>query len=213
MSEVQPNGSQGGASKPDLLRWAILGVALIGVAAVLYVIGTAVFKPASTSSTDLGHFKSGALAKLNPTTTPVGLPDNEFLDDKGQTLTMAAFKGKVVVLNFWATWCVPCKLELPSLGRLQQAYPTSQLTVVPVSIDKPDVRQAVLDELAKAQPLPFYNDPTGSMPFRLKSGPAMGVPTTIIYDKHGRERARLEGGADWSGPDARKLIDHLVAEE
>jgi hypothetical protein len=85
--------------------------------------------------------------------------------------------------------------------------------VVAVSIDKPEVRPAVIEELAKAPPLAFYNDPTGSMPFRLKSAPAMGVPTTIIYDKHGRERARLEGGADWSGADAKKLIDHLISEE
>ena len=208
MSEVQP-----GSSKPDLLKWAILGVAVIGALAVLYVIGAAVFKPASSSSTDLSEFRAGDLGKLVPTTALVGLPDNEFVNDKGEPITMAAFKGKVVVLNFWATWCVPCKLELPSLGRLQSAYPSSKLIVVPISIDKPAVRPAVLEELTKAPPLPFYNDPTGSMPFRLQSGPAMGVPTTIIYDRHGRERARLADGADWSGPDARKLIDHLIAEE
>jgi thiol-disulfide isomerase/thioredoxin len=208
MSEVQPGGS-----KPDLLKWAILGVAVIGVAAVLYVIGAAVFKPTSSSSTDLSQFKTGALSKLAETTALAGLPDNEFVNDKGEPVTLAAFKGKVVVLNFWATWCVPCKLELPSLGRLQSAYPVSRLVVVPVSIDKPDLRPKILEELAKAPPLPFYNDTTGSMPFRLKSGPAMGVPTTIIYDRHGRERARLEGGADWSGPDARKLIEHLLSEE
>ncbi|MDQ0465865.1 thiol-disulfide isomerase/thioredoxin [Caulobacter ginsengisoli] len=207
MSEVQP-----GSAKPDLLKWAIMGVALIGVAAVLYVIGGALFKPAS-SSTDLSQFKTGALAKLNPTTAPAGLPDNEFVNDKGEPLSMAAFKGKVTVLNFWATWCAPCKLELPSLGRLQSAYAPSQLTVVAISIDKPNLKPAILEELAKAPPLAFYNDETGAMPFRLKSGPAMGVPTTIIYDKHGRERARLEGGADWSGPDARRLIDHLLAED
>jgi thiol-disulfide isomerase/thioredoxin len=173
----------------------------------------AMFKPASSSSTDLSEFKTGALAKLVPTTAVAGLPDNEFVNDKGEPTTMVAFKGKVVLLNFWATWCVPCKLELPSLGRLQSAYPASQLTVVAVSIDKPDKHDEVVEELTKAKPLAFYNDPAGSMPFRLKSGPAMGVPTTIIYDRHGRERARLEGGADWSGPEARKLIDHLIAEE
>lgn len=208
MSEIQPRGS-----KPDLLKWAILGVAGIGIAAVLYVTGMAMFKPTSSSSGDLAEFKRGALAQLVPTTAVAGLPDNAFVNDKGEPLTLAAFKGKVVILNFWATWCVPCKLELPSLGRLQGAYPASKLTVVAVSIDKPTVRPAVLEELAKAPPLAFYNDPTGSMPFRLKSGPAMGVPTTIIYDRHGRERARLEGGADWSGPDARKLVDQLIAEE
>ncbi len=208
MSEVQPGGS-----KPDLLKWAIVGVAVIGVAAVLYVIGGALFKPASSSSTDLTEFQQGQMAKLAQTTAPAGLPDNEFVNDKGEPLTMAAFKGKVVVLNFWATWCVPCKLELPSLGRLQSAYPASKLTVVAVSIDNPKVRPEILEDLAKAPPLLFYNDPTGAMPFRLKSGAAMGVPTTIIFDKHGRERARLAASADWSGPDARKLIDHLISEE
>lgn len=213
MSEVQPASSQKGDSKPDLLRWAILGVALIGVVAVLYVTVMAMLKPASSSSTDLSPFKTGALQKLTLTTAPVGLPDNQFLNDKGETVTMAAFRGKVVVMNFWATWCVPCKLELPSLGRLQAAYPTSQMTVVPISIDKPEKRDEILAELAKAPPLPFYNDPTMGMPFQLKSGPVSGVPTTIIYDKHGRERARLPADADWSGPDARKLIDHLISEE
>jgi thiol-disulfide isomerase/thioredoxin len=206
MSEVQP-----GREKPDLLRWAIVGVAVIGIAAVLYVIGGALFKPASSG--DLTQFKQGALAKLAPSVVPAGLPDNEFVNDRGEPVTMAAFKGKVIVLNFWATWCVPCRLELPSLGRLQSAYAPTQLAVVAVSIDKPEARAAMLDQLAKAPPLAFYNDTTGAMPFRLKSGPAAGLPTTIIYDKHGRERARLEDGADWSGPEARKLIDHLLSED
>lgn len=213
MSDVQTGGTQGGASKPDLLRWAILGVALIGVAAVLYVIGAAVFKPASTSSNDLSQFRQGAMAKLQVLTTPAGLDDNEFVDAKGQPTTLAAFKGKVIVMNFWATWCVPCKLELPSLGKLQAAYPASQLAVVAISIDKPSLRPQIEEELAMAPPLAFYNDTTGAMPFRLKSGAATGVPTTIIYDKHGRERARLSAEADWSSADARKLIDHLISEE
>jgi thiol-disulfide isomerase/thioredoxin len=117
-----------------------------------------------------------------------------------------------VLVNLWANWCTPCKAEIPSLAKLAGAYAGKSLAIVPISVGKGADESAGRAFIDKNPPLTFYTEPTYTIAFALKP-PAEGMPTTILYDSHGVERARLAGGADWSGPDARATIDALLAEK
>jgi thiol-disulfide isomerase/thioredoxin len=204
MSEVQP-----AKPGPDLLKWAIRGVALIGVAAVLYVIVSASIKPKEAAG--LADLKRGELEKLDVPTVPRGAPPQTFLDPEGKTVSVGDFKGKVLVVNLWATWCAPCKLEMPTLAKLQAAYQTQPLVVAPVSVDRDVDLNLAQDFIGKNPPLKLYRDPGYKLAFGL-TPKAAGFPTTIIYDKTGLERARLSGDADWNSPEARELIERLLKE-
>ena len=204
MSEVQPE-----KPSPDLLKWAIRGAALIGVAAVLYVIASASIKPKSDA--DLRQFARGELAKLVVPPTPGVSPVAGFTGADGEAMTLADFKGQIVVVNLWASWCAPCKLEMPTLAGLQAAYQTQPVRVVAISVDRDADLNLAKADIARNAPLKLYRDPGYKFAFGLKP-PAQGFPTTIIFDKQGRERARLSGGADWNGKEARGLIEALLKE-
>ena len=204
MSEVQP-----AKPGPDLLKWAIRGAAVIGVAAVLYVIVSASIKPKGEA--DLRQFAKGELVKLVAPSSPTPAPTTPFTDADGKAVTLADFRGQVVVVNLWASWCAPCKLEMPTLARLQAAYQTQPVRVLAISVDRDvDLNLARADIAANA-PLTLYRDPGYKFAFGLKPV-AQGFPTTIIFDKQGRERARLSGGADWNGKEARGMIEALLRE-
>ena len=204
MSEVQPV-----KPRPDLLKWAIGGFALIGVAAVLYVIASASFKP--KESADLRDLKRGGLAKLEVPVAPRPAPTQTFLDPAGKPVSIADFKGQVVVLNLWASWCAPCKIEMPTLATLQGAYQTQPVKVLAVSVDRDDDINLAKADLAKTPPLQLYRDPGYKLSFSLEPR-AKGFPTTIVYDRQGRERARVSGEADWSSKEARELVARLLKE-
>ena len=199
----------GARPRGGLLNWALWGAALIGVAAVLYIIVQASIKPEQD-----GGLKSLAHGEMRKLTTPAEAavaPANTFYDSKGQPLRAADFKGKVLVLNLWATWCAPCVTEMPTLAKLAAAYAGKPVAVVPVSVDTAADVDKAKAFIASHPPLGFYNDPQMKLPFALKPQ-ASGMPTTIIYGADGLERGRLAGGADWSGPDARAVIDHVLGE-
>ena len=136
---------------------------------------------------------------------PEALPDIAFTNDKGEALTLASFKGKIILLNLWATWCAPCREEMPSLDRLQKALGSDKFEVVALSLDRQGASAArkFLNDV-KAQNLKLYVDPTA------KQGTALnlvGMPTTILIDKEGRELGRLAGPAEWDSEDAKKLVE------
>lgn len=194
---------------PGPLKWAIGAVMLVGVVGVLYVIAQASFKPAGLA--DLKEFKKGSLAKLDVPAQPRGAPATVFTDMAGKPHTLADFKGQVVVMNLWATWCGPCKKEMPTLAKLAGAYAAQPLKVLPLSVDRDDDVNLIQAEMAKNPPLVSFRDKTYKMSFDLEPR-VVGYPTTVIYDKQGRERARLSGEADWSSPEARSLVEALLAE-
>ncbi len=182
-------------------------LALAGVAAVLYALAGC-----SNTPGDLKPLARGAMAKLAVTASPAPAPDTVFHDAAGKSHTLAEFRGKVAIVNVWAFWCAPCKEEIPSLARLQTAYTGKGLAVVAVSVGKAEDETAGRAFIERNPPLTFYTEPTYAMTYAFK--PAVdGMPTTIIYDRKGVERARLAGGADWSGADARAVIDSLLAEK
>ena len=194
------------------LQWALWGVAAIGVAAVLYIIGMSATKPAPTQPVaappaSANHDVARKLEHVADGAAPAAYT---FFDADGKPHTIADFKGKVVVMNLWASWCGPCKVEMPTLAKLQRDYAGKPVIVVAISIDKPDALQAAKSFFADQAPLAFYNDPEAKLPWALKPA-AAGMPTTLILGKDGLERGRVSGDADWSGVGARAVIDKALA--
>ena len=206
MSEVR---DQEAAKPRSGLKWALWGVALLGVAVVVYIIAQASINP--HGQTGLGGVAKGEMAKLTLPKDAGPAPATSFLDADGKPLRVADFKGKVVVLNLWATWCGPCVLEMPTLAKLAAAYQGKPVAVVAVSIDGDRDADKARAFIAGHAPLAFYRDPKLKLPYDLKP-PTAGMPTTVIFGKDGVERGRLSGGADWSGRDAKAVIDQVLAE-
>ena len=122
-----------GRSRGGWLKWAIVGVALFGVAAVLYIIVQASSKPQQEGG--LKSVARGEMKKLEVPLEATAAPVHAFHDGAGQPVQVADFKGKVLVLNLWATWCAPCVAEMPTLAKLAAAYAGRPVAVVPVSVD------------------------------------------------------------------------------
>jgi thiol-disulfide isomerase/thioredoxin len=177
---------------------------MAGLAAALYVIPGCTAKP----SGDLKSLAQGQMKSLVVDATPYSAPSTPFTDAAGKPHTLAEFKGKAVIVNLWATWCAPCVQEMPTLATLSQQTAGQPIAIVPISLDDADNRANAQTFIAKRPPLPFYNEPKFALPFALNP-PAQGLPTTVLIDAAGNVRGRVNGGADWSGPDARKVVEAL----
>ena len=194
-----------------LLPFALGGAALVGVAGAVYIIGQSSTKTAPVVATvpvAQTVAKADFAKKLIIPTQPTPAPDYAFNDAAGKPVKISDFKGKVVVLNTWATWCAPCKLEMPTLAKLQAAYAGQPVEVVVVSIDSPEAATRANLFIAQNSPLKFYHDPAMKIIFKIN---AVGAPTTVIYGKDGLEQARVSGEADWTSPEAKALVDKALA--
>lgn len=180
-----------------------------GALAVLYVLFAAASKP--EPSTGLRRFATGEMRDLEVLADAPSLPGRTLRNADGAETTLAAFSGEVLVLNLWATWCAPCVEEMPTLAELQRQY-RGRLLVVPVSVDSEGDRAKAQRELARLSEgaLPFLIDTSRGVLFDVR---AVGMPVTIIYDRQGRELARLAGGADWSSEETAALMDAVLAGE
>lgn len=197
-----------------LLKWALWGAALIGVAAVIYIMAQASRNPPPPKVAQVpvpeAPVQRDVAKKLEHPADGQAPPAYAFFDASGKKLTPADFKGKVVVMNLWATWCAPCKIEMPTLAKLAQDYAGKPVAVVAISIDKAEEKAEAQSFIAKNAPLKFYNDPEAKLPWALKPQ-AVGMPTTLILGKDGLERGRVSADADWSGPGAKAVIDKALA--
>jgi len=185
---------------------SLAGTGAFALAAVLYVMVSG----CSKSGTDLKSLATGPMAKLVTSGQSSVEPDIAFTGPDGKPMKLADLKGQVVVLNFWATWCGPCKEEMPSLAKLAKDYADRGVKVVPISVDRLEDGGKAKDFLRSNGGLPFYNDPEYRVVFGLVPRPD-GIPTTVIYDKAGKEQGRLSGGADWSTDQAKKVVDAVLA--
>ena len=166
------------------------------------------FAPAFAKEIDWQAAHDGGLAKLAQT-DPTPVPETSFTDPEGGTHSLADYKGKVVLLNFWATWCAPCREEMPSLDRLQADLGGDDFQVVAIAAghNPPPAVKKFLSE-QKIENLPVLLDPRQALARQMG---VMGMPVTVLIDRDGNEIARLIGGADWSSDAAKTLINQAKA--
>ncbi len=167
------------------------------------------------SSTELARrlapLATGAVAALTIPGTPKPAIDVVFDGPSGEKKSLKDFAGKAVVLNLWATWCVPCREEMPSLDKLQARMGGADFEVVAVSIDtaRLEKRRTFLDEAGVTR-LVFYSDASADIFQRLKrAGKVLGLPTTLVIDKAGCEIGLMAGPAAWDSDDAIRLVTAL----
>jgi thiol-disulfide isomerase/thioredoxin len=199
---------------PRLWLVSLLG---LGAAAILYVILSAALsgrpqaaRPGAAASVlHDERLAVGAMKKFVFAASARTAPDETFLHDGGE-ISLRAFRGRTVLVNFWATWCAPCLKELPSLDALQAELGGEKFAVIAVAADPkgPEAAAAFLDRLNIGE-LKLYADP--KLALVIATGGSAALPLSILYDAQGREIGRLSGEADWSSADAKALIGAAIA--
>ncbi|CDX38360.1 Thiol:disulfide interchange protein tlpA [Mesorhizobium sp. ORS 3359] len=151
----------------------------------------------------------GQVAALQPADPPQSLKSLAFNGPDGKPMTIADHAGKTVLLNLWATWCAPCRAEMPALDALQKEKGSKDFEVVAVNVDTGDDAKPkkFLKEIG-VQTLGFYRDPTIALFNEAKTrGLALGLPVTMLIDADGCLIAHMNGPAEWSSPDAKRLVE------
>ncbi len=178
-------------------RWAVL--CLFGAAVVA---GILIPPPAPRPAA--GPLIRGEIQHFRLLGNPRPMPDTPFTNAAGKVLSLAKFRGKVVLLNFWATWCAPCRREMPALDRLQGMLGGPRFEVVALSVDRTGLKavRPFFEEVG-LKTLAVYLDPRGKVQriFNITR-----FPTTVLIDARGFEVGRVEGPAEWMAPEARALI-------
>ncbi|MGA9599572.1 MAG: TlpA disulfide reductase family protein [Methylocystis sp.] len=217
------NEPQTAASGRHRLVFAFAALAIVAVAALLYVkAGESRKKPGLEAcaaskplAARLAPLAKGEVAALNIAADPEPFATLSFSGPDGAPLDVAAFKGKTLLLNIWAAWCVPCRAEMPALDRLQQQLGSPSFEVVAINVDTSHLEKprALLAEL-NIGALKFYSDPKADVFFRLRQeGGLTGLPTTFLIDPKGCEIGRMSGPAAWDSADAVKLIKSALGQE
>jgi thiol-disulfide isomerase/thioredoxin len=150
----------------------------------------------------------GEVAALTMATSPLRLPDLAFEDADGKPKKLSDWRGKTVLVNLWATWCVPCRKEMPALDSLQTKLGGKDFEVVAINIDTrdPDKPRNFLKE-ANLTRLGYFSDQKAKVFQDLKAiGKALGMPTSVLVDGQGCEIANIAGPAEWASDDAIRLI-------
>ncbi|MEP4476003.1 MAG: TlpA disulfide reductase family protein, partial [Lentilitoribacter sp.] len=164
-------------------------------------------------ATELGKSAQGNVAAMIALEEPKLMPAHQFVDPNGDVQSIDMFKGKITLVNLWATWCAPCREEMPALSELQTAKQGADFEVVTINIDRGDRNkpEGFLNEIG-VDNLPLYQDSTmGVFNALKKEGLAFGLPVTMLLDENGYILASMNGPAHWSSPDALNYIDAAIA--
>ncbi|WP_137388286.1 TlpA family protein disulfide reductase [Rhodoligotrophos defluvii] len=190
---------------------------LAAVGAALYFIPGALRNAPDGDGTAAGNAISlpsaaatGQMAAFVLHKKPQDVPAFAFQDGEGREYTLADWRGKTVLVNLWATWCAPCREEMPALANLRKTFAGRDFDVVAISLDQKGVpaAKAFLDEIKVSDLVP-YADPTTEA---LRSLNSAGLPTTVLIDAQGKEIGRLLGSAVWDSPEAVRLIEATLAQ-
>jgi thiol-disulfide isomerase/thioredoxin len=194
---------------------AVLIGAVIGFAGVYGIgglkrnaSGDSACRPAVDLAGKLAPLAHGEVAALTMATVPLRLPDLAFEDAEGKPKKLSDWRGRTVLVNLWATWCVPCRKEMPALDSLQARLGGKDFEVVAVNIDTrdPEKPKNFLKE-ANLTRLGYFSDQKAKVFQDLKGvGRALGMPTSVLVDGQGCEIATIAGPAEWASDDAVKLI-------
>jgi thiol-disulfide isomerase/thioredoxin len=211
-----PSATKGYLAKVVIGAFVGVAIGLAGVYGIATLTGNAgggaandaTCRPAVELAKKLAPLAHGEVAAVNVATKPLKLPDLSFHDASGKPLTLAAWRGRTVLLNLWATWCVPCRKEMPTLDALQAKLGGPDFEVVAINIDTRDAEKpkAFLKDIGISK-LAYYADATARTFQDLKdAGRAFGMPTTLLVDPHGCELGTIAGPAEWASDDAVKLV-------
>jgi thiol-disulfide isomerase/thioredoxin len=189
-------------------------VAAIAAIAFLGALTAVLIRPSGDSGGALPL--AGTVAHFSLSNPRLPAPPVTIQDGDGREIALADFRGRVVLLNFWATWCVPCLKEMPALDRLEGRLGGSDFAVVAVSIDRtgkaaaePWLRQAGI------QHLKIYLDPQSRAPFAFRNAlgtSSIELPVSVLLDREGRVVGSLKGAAEWDAPEAEALIRAVMKE-
>ncbi len=201
------------------LRWGALATVAIAAVAIYVSLDAqsntadAACDAATERSAGLDEHATGQVAAFRVVANSALMTDIGFQTPDGEPRTLADFTGRVVLLNLWATWCVPCREEMPALDALEATLGGDAFQVLPVSIDTvntPEGPQEFYAEFGIGE-LELYVDPSARMLSDLRRvGIRGGLPTTILLDEDGCTLGVVEGPADWAGPDALALIGAAI---
>jgi len=153
----------------------------------------------------------GEVAAMAVRDEPVVLPELAFVSEQGDALTLADFSGQALLVNLWATWCAPCRAEMPALAELQSELGDDDFKVLAINIDTGDVAKpkAFLDEIGVSN-LGLYRDASmGVFNTLKKEGLAFGLPVTLMIGKDGCMLGAMNGPAEWASGDAKALVQGL----
>lgn len=195
-------------------------IAIVAVLAAVYGMGrlrsnpaAAACAPAVETARRVAPLVHGEVAALAVAHTPFLVPDLTFRDAGGHERKLSDWRGRTVLLNLWATWCVPCRREMPALDALQGDLGGAKFDVVAVNIDTRDAEKplAFLKDTG-VKHLAYYSDQSAKAFQALKlAGKAFGMPTTLLVDPSGCEIGAMAGPAEWSSPDGVKLVSAAIA--
>jgi thiol-disulfide isomerase/thioredoxin len=211
MSVERMNESKPADTPPRNRSFWLIGLVILCAGALgVYLIASEPRKPMETAQPDIGlrQLAKGPMAAF--VVKPAGEPiaNIVFQDESGTETSLEKWRGRVVLLNLWATWCAPCRKEMPELDALQQKLGSADFEVVAVSLDRQGalVARKFLDE-TNAKNLKLYVDTTARSLDAMK---AVGLPATILIDRQGNEVGRLLGPADWASPEAVALVESVL---
>ncbi|MFN3889966.1 MAG: thiol:disulfide interchange protein TlpA [Beijerinckiaceae bacterium] len=218
MTDSRPTDESPVPAPPRWRRPVAAAAVLAAIAAVVYatlpergkeVSGASAQCAASAATARrISPLAIGHVAALSVAKSPTPAVDVAFDAPDGRRVTMADFRGRAVLLNLWATWCAPCRAEMPALDRLQAQLGGERFEVVTVNIDtaRLERREAFWKETGLER-LTFYADPKADIFQTLKrAGKAVGLPTTLLIDSNGCELGLMAGPAEWDSDDAKRLI-------
>jgi thiol-disulfide isomerase/thioredoxin len=203
-----PSVTDSGAKRNSPLGWLVLALGALAVSAG--VVAYFWFTSNSQPQREGDEATAQASARFKPYKEPRPVPETRFQDANGRQLTLADFKGRVVLLNIWATWCSPCRKEMPTLDRLQAALGGPSFEVVALSIDREGggIVRSFYDEI-HVQSLALYADPSADA---MRTLSIIGVPTTLLIDASGREVWRRLGPETWDAPDMVAILRETIAQ-
>jgi thiol-disulfide isomerase/thioredoxin len=179
----------------------IIAALLIGLATIVYVIGSALV---SSESGPLDSYAVGPMSKFRTVSEAPDQPLTTLRTGNGREISLADRRGKVVLVNFWATWCAPCVVEMPYLDALQARYGSDDFEVIAISMDRTIEDAEEFYREQELNNLALYHDQSFSA--AMVAG-ARGLPLTVLYDRNGGEIGRLDGEAEWASDEAFMLIE------
>ncbi|WP_422075123.1 TlpA disulfide reductase family protein [Tranquillimonas rosea] len=177
--------------------------------AVLYTALVLGANAATAQAADISALREGDMKKLVVHDDPRPASDKSFSDADGGDHSLADYEGQVVLLNFWATWCAPCREEMPALDSLQAEMGGDDFQVVPVATGRNSltgIRKFFEEEGVEA--LPIRLDPKQALAREMA---VLGLPITVLLNRAGQEIARLQGDADWASDSARAIISEVIS--